>query len=243
MANRSISRNHVLAVSLLALTADLRAQSPASVSNRVLAYFDHLSKEQHLDAYLTLARPTPVSMRYKAAALANLPPTGKVRLSARNQAKLAALAPILEFYSRTGIIEPLVIGDTETTFVGLYERCALIITQKALDLLSEQEMQAVAAHELAHEWYWDEYQLAQELKQDDKMQEIELRCDGIAILALVRLRLNPSQIISAMRKMSDYDRDTAEATRYVTPNERLAFASSMISSLSARERAGAAVRK
>jgi hypothetical protein len=233
----------MLAISLLALTADLHAQSPASISNRVLAYFDHLSQEQHLDAYLTLARPIAVSMRDKAAALANLPPTGNVRLSARSQAKLAALAPILEFYSRSGIIEPVVIGDTETTFIGLYERCALIITQKALDLLSAQEMQAVVAHELAHEWYWDEYQLARECKQDDRMQEIELRCDGIAILALVRLRLNPSHIISAMRKMGNYDRDTAEASRYVTPDGRLTFARSMINSVSAREMAGSAVRK
>jgi hypothetical protein len=243
MASRSISRNHVLAVSLLALTADLHAQSPAGISNRVLAYFDQLSKEQRLDAYLTLARPTPVSTRYKEAALANLPPAGNVRLSARRQAKLAALAPILEFYGRTGIIEPVVIGDTETTFIGLYERCALIITQRALDLLSEQEMQAVVAHELAHEWYWDEYKLAREFKQDDKMQELELRCDGIAILALGRLRLNPSQIISAMRKMGTYDGDTAGANRYVAPNERLTFARSMINSLSAREGVGSAVRE
>ena len=159
MANQSISRNQVLAISLLALAANLHAQSAGSVTNRVLAYFDHLSKEQHLDEYLTLARPTPVSMRYKAAALANLPPNSNVQLSAGGQAKLAALAPILEFYDRTGIIEPQVIGDNETTFIGLYERCALIITQKALDLLSQQEIQAVVAHELAHQWYWDEWAL------------------------------------------------------------------------------------
>ena len=243
MASRSISRNHVLAVSLLALTADLHAQSPAGISNRVLAYFDQLSKGQRLDAYLTLARPTPVSMRYKAAALASLPPTGNVRLSARSQAKLAALAPILQFYGRSGIIEPVVTSDTETTFVGLYDRCALIITKKALDLLSEQEMQAVVAHELAHEWFWVEYQLARESKQDDKIQEIELRCDGIAILALDRLRLNPAQIISAMRKMGNYERGTVAAKRYVAPNERLTFARSMINSLSARGRAGSAVRE
>jgi predicted SprT family Zn-dependent metalloprotease len=203
-----------------------------SVTNRVLAYFDHLSKEQHLDEYLTLARPTPVSMRYKAAALANLPPNSNVQLSATSQAKLAALAPILEFYDRRGIIEPLVIGDNETVFIGLYERCALVITQKALDLLSKQEIQAVVAHELAHEWYWDEYRLARESKQDDKVQEIELRCDGIAILALVRLRLNPSQIISALRKMGRYDKDSWEANYYIALDERLAFARWMIKSIS-----------
>ena len=236
MANQSISRNQVLAVWVLALAANLHAQSPGSVNSRVLAHFGYLSKKQHLDEYLTLARPTPVSMRYKAAALANLPPNSNVRLSAESQAKLAALAPIFAFYDRRGVIEPRVIGDNETTFIGLYERCALIITQKALDLLSQQEIQAVVAHELAHECYWEEYRLARESKQDDKVQEIELRCDGIAILALVRLRLNPSQIISALRKIGRYDKDSSGANYYRTPDERLAFARWMIKSISSRPR-------
>lgn len=228
MTNQSILRNTALAVSILAVASNLQAQSPEGVSNRVLAYFDHISKEQHLEEYLKLARPKPVSMRYKAAALANLPPNGKVHLSAKSEAKLAALAPILEFHGRSGIIELNVISDTETIFIGLYERCALIITQKALDLLSQEEMQAVVAHELAHEWYWDEYRLARESKQDDKVQEIELRCDGIAILTLVRLRLDPAQIISALRKMAHYDKDARGANYYTAPDERLAFARSMI---------------
>jgi Zn-dependent protease with chaperone function len=232
MASQSISRNQVLAVSLLALAAGLHAQSPESITNRVLDYFDHLSQGRQLDEYLKLARPTPVSLRYKAAALANLPPNGHVHLSAKRQAKLAALAPILEFFGRTGIIDPEVIDDNETTFIGLYERCALIITQEALDLLSKQEIQAVAAHELAHEWYWDEYRLARESKQDDKVQEIELRCDGIAVLALVRLGLNPSPMMSALRKMGRYDKHTWGASYYTALQERLTFARSMINWIS-----------
>jgi hypothetical protein len=228
MTNQSILRNTVLAVSLLTVAFSLHAQSPESVSNRVLAYFDHISKEQHLEDYLNLARPKPVSSRYKAAALANLPPNGKVQLSAKSEAKLAALAPILEFHGRSGITEPKVISDNETIFIGLYERCALIITQKALDLLSKEEMEAVVAHELAHELYWDEYRLARESKRDDKAQEIELRCDGIAILTLVRLGLDPAQIVSALRKIAHYDKDTLGANHYTAPDERLAFAHSMI---------------
>jgi Zn-dependent protease with chaperone function len=230
MANRkrSISRNQALAASLLTLAATVHAQSPGRVSSRVLAYFDNLSKEHDLDEYLILGRPTPVSLRYKAAALANLPLNSNVQLSARSQAKLAALAPILEFYERSGIIEPQVIADTETTFIGLYERSALLITQQALGLFSKEELQAIVAHELAHEWYWDEYRLARESNQDDKVQEIELRCDGIAILALGRMRLSPSQLISALQKMGQYDADTLGANHYAAPDERLTFARSMI---------------
>jgi hypothetical protein len=234
MANRSISRNQAVAASLLMLAVTVHAQSPGRVGSRVLAYFQNLSKEHNLDEYLILARPTPVSLRYKAAALANLPPNSKVQLSARSQAKLAALEPILKFYDRSGIIEPQVIADNETTFVGLYERSALLITQKAIDLFSKEEIQAVVAHELAHEWYWEEYRSARGLNQDDKVQEIELRCDGIAILALGRLRLSPSQLISALHKIGQYDSNTSGANHYATSDERLTFARSMITWTSTR---------
>jgi hypothetical protein len=89
------------------------------------------------------------------------------------------------------------------------------------------------AHELAHEWYRDEYQAARSAKQDDKVQEIELRCDGIAILALVRLRLNPSEIISALQKIGHYDKNTWGGNYYVALDERLTFARSMIHWISA----------
>ena len=74
----------------------------------------------------------------------------------------------------------------------------------------------------------DKYRLARESKQDHQVQEIELCCDGIAILTLIRLRLDPAQIISAMRKMARYDKDAREANYYTAPDERLAFARSMI---------------
>src|SRR4051812_35950863 len=187
MATHPTLRSQLVAVPLLALATTLPAQSPGIVPHRALVYFERLRQAQHLDDYFTTARPTPVSLRYKAAALANLPPTGDPRLSATSRAKLAALAPILDLYGRTGIIEPKVIGDIETAFIGLYERCVLIVTQKALALLSKPEIQAIVAHELAHEWYWDEYRLAREAQHDDTVREIELRCDGMAILALVKL--------------------------------------------------------
>jgi hypothetical protein len=81
---------------------------------------------------------------------------------------------------------------------------------------------------VAHELYWDDYRLAREPKQDDKVQEIELGCDGIAILTLIRLGLDPAQIVSALHKLARYDKDTLGANYYAVPDERLAFARSMI---------------
>ncbi len=228
MANRSISRKVALAVIFLTVVPNLRAQSSGSVSTRVLAYFNRISKEQPFEDYLKLTRPKPVSPAYKKAAIANLPSDGEVEPSAKGRVKLAALVPILESYDRSGVIEIKVIGDKETVFAGLYERCALIITEKALDLLNKEELEAVVAHELAHEWFWDEYRLAREGKQDDKVQEIDLRCDGLAIFTLALLGLEPAQLISALNKMPRYDKDTWGANYYAAPDERVAFARAMI---------------
>src|SRR5881397_3782421 len=205
MANRSIVRKTALAVTLLTAIPNIRAQSPRNVSARVLSYFEHISKEQRLEEYLKSTRPKPVSPALKAAAIANLPQNGEMEPSAEGRVKLDALAPILEFHDRKGVIDFKVIRDREWLSIGLYERCALIITEKALDLLSKEELQAVLAHELAHELFWDEYRLAREHKQDAKVQELELRCDGIAIFTLVRFGLNPKLLISAVQKMTHYN--------------------------------------
>ena len=148
--------------------------------------------------------------------------------SAKARIKLAALAPIFDSYDRSGVIDIKVIRDKETVFTGLYERSALIITEKALDLLSKEELQAVVAHELAHERFWDEYHLARAAGQDDKVQEIELRCDGLAIFVLARLGLEPARLISALHKTARYDRDTWGANNYAAPDERVEFARAMI---------------
>ncbi len=228
MANPSISRKAALAVILLTVVPNLQAKSPGRVSTRVLAYFNLISKEQRFEDYLKLTRPKPVSPAYKKAAIANLPPNGEIEPSAKGRVKLAALTPILESYDRSGVIEIKVIGDKETVFTGLYERSALIITEKALDLVSKEELQAVVAHELAHELFWDEYRLAREAGQDEKVQEIDLRCDGLGIFTLSRLGLEPAKLISALHKMARYDRDTWGANYYAAPDEREAFARAMI---------------
>jgi len=228
MENQSIPRKTVLAVAFLMTIPSLHSQPSGSVSARVFSYFEQINKEQRLEEHLKRTRPKPVSPAYKARAIANLPPDGEVQPSTKDQVKLAALVPILESHDRSGVIEPKVIGDKEILSIGLYERCALIITKKALDLLSKEELQAVIAHELAHELFWDEYRLAREAGQDDKIQEIDLRCDGIAIFTLARLGLNPNLLVSAVKKMSRYSQETWGANFYVVPDERVTFDRAMI---------------
>ena len=42
------------------------------------------------------------------------------------------------------------------------------------------------AHELGHDYVWDEYEKARREHDNPRLQELELRCDGIAIIAMAR---------------------------------------------------------
>ena len=58
------------------------------------------------------------------------------------------------------------------------------------------------------------------------MRELELRCDGIAVLTLRRLGLDPEWLVSAAKKMTRYNEwrgATASASNYSTLTERVSF--------------------
>jgi hypothetical protein len=92
-------------------------------------------------------------------------------------------------------------------FIGLYERAVLLISASALSLWSSDELQAVAAHEIGHEYVWPQYQSAIDEKQRIRLQHLELYCDGIAILTLQRLGRDPSHLTAALEKAIRYNRD------------------------------------
>jgi hypothetical protein len=59
-----------------------------------------------------------------------------------------------------------------------------------------------------------------------KLQELELRCDGIAVLTLRRLGLDPEHPVSAVQKMTRLNQHrgmVASANDYVSRKERVAF--------------------
>ena len=59
-----------------------------------------------------------------------------------------------------------------------------------------------------------------------KMQELELRCDGIAVLTLRRVGIDPENLVSAIQKVTRFNqlRDTvATSASYVSLKERVRF--------------------
>jgi len=190
---------------MLALTISSSGQTrptnlkPGSVEAKALAFFERI-EDRDFDDYLKRIRLPKVSEAHKAEALARLAKGKEVRVSDRMKQELAALEPILRYHERVSVIEIKVIGVKEL-YVGLQGRAVLLISEPALNQLSTEELQATVAHELGHEYFWGEFMEARQQKKHETMREIELRCDGVAVIALRRLGLDPAKLVSALNRM------------------------------------------
>jgi predicted Zn-dependent protease len=107
---------------------------------------------------------------------------------------------------------------------------AILITEPALEILTSEELQAVVAHELGHEYYWGEFEMARQHQRYLEIQELELRCDGIGIITLNRLGLNPESLRSAIVKLDKHNQQygSINSANYVSSEERFRFIRSMI---------------
>lgn len=80
--------------------------------------------------------------------------------------------------------------------------------------------------ELGHEYFWDEYSRAMADHDDRRMQELELRCDGIAVLTLRQLALDPDNLVRAVTSLTRYNERlgaVASADSYVSLGDRVKF--------------------
>ena len=100
----------------------------------------------------------------------------------------------------------------------------LLISRPALDLLTSEELQALAAHEIGHEYISGQYADAKARKDARRLRELELICDGIAIVTLTRLGIEPERLGSAVEKVFWYNRgrlgEALDADNYRSVQER-----------------------
>jgi hypothetical protein len=89
----------------------------------------------------------------------------------------------------------------------LHAQAVLLISLPALRPLDSQELQAVVAHEIAHEHVWQEYAVAQMHNDTARLRELELTCDAIAVLTLMRLGVNPDRLVTAVEKGLRFNHD------------------------------------
>jgi hypothetical protein len=156
---------------------------------------------------LDACQPEPVSVAEKAAALRSLPVRGGVtHFGTGEQRKVESLDPVLRAHSRKGVYEIRIITIPQA-WTGLHGRAVLLISLPTLRLLSTEELQALVAHEIGHEYVWQQYASAKTRKDAKRLRELELICDAIAVTKLKRLGVPPERLKSAIQKVFSYNNE------------------------------------
>ena len=177
--------------------------------------------------WVEAARPAPVSARHRERILASLPPEGEVTPDEAARQKIAALDQLLRATGRDSVYVVKVV-DTQLARTGIYERTVLLISEGVLRRIGGEDLKALIAHEIAHEYVWTERERASRLRDYRRLKELELLCDAIAIVILHGLGIDPSRLIATVEKLTNYNLRLSgvivNASEYPTLAERLEFA-------------------
>jgi hypothetical protein len=176
-----------------------------------------------------------VSAEAKARVLGSLPDDGEVtKLSPRARNKLATLNRVLRAARRESVYEVKVV-DVPRAAVGLHGRVVLLISERALTLLRAVELQAVVAHEIGHEYVWEQYEQAKTSADHHRLQELELICDAVAVVILHRLDIDATALIRGIQKLSHDNRvrlgTALNEADYPTVAQRQDFARALAANL------------
>lgn len=231
---RNLRRRTSLMVALGCLTMGPLAApaTPAARSGRAsrqaLAFFVHAVPDAR-GTFLDALRPVPLAAVLRAQVMASLPVDGEVQPSREEADKLATIEPVLRYHHRRDVLQ-LKLITVGQAFVGLHARTVLLVSREALVLLSGPQLAALIGHEIAHEYFWDEYQAALARDDRDKVRELELRCDGVAVMTLRELGLDPHALAEAVKALTRFNQTVgavATAGLYVSLKERIAFIDAM----------------
>ena len=180
---------------------DLTAQPLQITSRDLLA-----ATAAELTELLELSRPDPVSPAEKAGVLHTLPEKGEVtRLDATSRLKLIAVVRVLQAAKRESTYVVKII-DLPQAVVGLHARTVVLISRMALTLLSSDELRALVAHEIGHEYVWADYERSKELADDTHLQDLELICDILAVVTLRTVAQDGSALITGIEKLVRFNR-------------------------------------
>jgi Peptidase family M48 len=148
-----------------------------------------------------------------------------VGATAATFAKMTLGEEVLAYHGRRGVITFTIIRVT-SAFIGLTERAVILVSANVLPLLNREEFAALVAHEIGHEYVWADYWRAERRHDHARIRELELRCDGIAIVTLRRLGLDLGRLIEAVEILTSYSRELRlddNAADYAQLRERRAF--------------------
>jgi Zn-dependent protease with chaperone function len=127
----------------------------------------------------------------------------------------AALQPVLAYHERDGKL-PIFVVRSEQPKARFAERAAIIITTRLMLITNEAELRGIVAHELAHEYLWDERARAFEEKDESLLREIELFCDAVAAITLKEIGDDPACYARALERMTYIGITAGNVTRSET---------------------------
>jgi hypothetical protein len=170
--------------------------------------------------FLTTSRPAPVSAEDKARVLNTLPLEGVVpHLNASARQKLSALSTLLRATGRESVYEIKVIAVPQAG-IGIYARAVILISEPTLTLVDAEELQALVAHEVGHEYVWTERERSFKVGDRSRLKDLELMCDGIAVVMLQGLGMDVSRLMSGVQRINRFNRE-----RFGTANNELDYPS------------------
>jgi hypothetical protein len=209
------------------------AHSEALVDSALRLFLGNDSNTVGFD--LDKSRPQAVSEAFKSAVVAGLPREGNIyKIKESDRRKLESLDLVLREHQRQSVYVARVFKSEPKpyAFVGLHERAVLLISDSALILLNAEELQASVAHEVGHEYVWRENLEATERHDNRRLKELELFCDGVAILTLRRVGLGPAPLLTAAERIATFNALSTglagNAERYPSADERKRFAQAIV---------------
>jgi len=228
MRTRIIS--FIASIQVLLATPGLGQESqPSTPLSSALKFFEAFTTTD-ANASLRALRTVPVPRQAREAARATLPAQGALEPTRAEVKKLGAVTPVLIYHERDEVFDIKVI-DLPQGLVGLHARAILLISRPALALLTTSELQAVVAHEIAHDFFWGEFEQAMGRQDGPARQQLELQCDGIAALTLVVLGLDPTRLLTAAQKLKRFNEQfgtPSNAADYPTSDDRERFLNSLL---------------
>jgi hypothetical protein len=173
--------------------------------------------------YLAACRPAPASAAQREAIFRTLPAQGAVTtLTSKERAKIETLGSVLRLHAREDVYDVRVIDVPEA---GLWNhgRAVLLISLPALRLLKAEQLQALAAHEIGHEYWWDVWEAARRRDEQVRLRGLEGQCDAVAVLTLTLLGIPAERLSSALGAVHHFNRRRFRIPRnanYPTLRER-----------------------
>jgi Peptidase family M48 len=138
-------------------------------------------KQMRLPAYL----PGPMLVN-KIIELQDLP----IEKSKSVERLKAVVQPVLDYHLRGRM--PIYVLRSDRPKAYLVGRAVIIITTSMMDIAGDAEIRGIIAHELAHEYVWDERVKARRNRDRNLARECELFCDAVAAFTLKEIGDDPA---------------------------------------------------